>query len=97
MRDVLAGILTAHARGDSVALATVVRTWKSAPRPAGAALIVTSGAPSAGGASKPRSTNLLRRSSPPESRGTSPTASAMTLPCRSGCLAAVSSRCSSKD
>ena len=41
MRDVLAGILTAHARGDSVALATVVRTWKSAPRPAGAALIVT--------------------------------------------------------
>jgi xanthine dehydrogenase accessory factor len=42
MRDVLAGILTAHARGDSVALATVVRTWKSAPRPAGAALIVTS-------------------------------------------------------
>lgn len=41
MREVLAELLEAQARGETCALATVVRTWRSAPRPAGASMIVT--------------------------------------------------------
>jgi xanthine dehydrogenase accessory factor len=41
MREVLPAILAAHARGEPVAMATVVRTWNSAPCPPGASLIVT--------------------------------------------------------
>jgi xanthine dehydrogenase accessory factor len=41
MREVLPALLAAQARGESVAMATVVRTWRSAPRPAGASMLVT--------------------------------------------------------
>jgi Xanthine and CO dehydrogenases maturation factor, XdhC/CoxF family len=41
MREVLEDLLSAYRSGDPVAMATVVRTWKSAPRPAGAAMLVT--------------------------------------------------------
>ena len=41
MREVLPDILAAHARGEPVAIATVVRTWNSAPRPPGASMLVT--------------------------------------------------------
>ena len=42
MREVLGELLAAYRSGAPVAMATVVRTWKSAPRPAGAAMLVTS-------------------------------------------------------
>lgn len=42
MREVLEDLLSAYRSGEPVAMATVVRTWKSAPRPAGAAMLVTS-------------------------------------------------------
>ncbi len=41
MREVLDDLLAAYRAGEPVAMATVVRTWKSAPRPAGAAMLVT--------------------------------------------------------
>lgn len=41
MREVLGDLLAAYRSGKPVAMATVVRTWKSAPRPAGAAMLVT--------------------------------------------------------
>lgn len=41
MREVLEDLLAAYRSGEPVAMATVVRTWKSAPRPAGAAMLVT--------------------------------------------------------
>ena len=41
MRDVLDEIRAWHAAGDRFALATVVRTWRSAPRQPGAALAVS--------------------------------------------------------
>ena len=41
MREVLEDLLAAYRSGEAVAMATVVRTWKSAPRPAGAAMLVT--------------------------------------------------------
>ena len=41
MREVLPELVPARARGESVAMATVVRTWRSAPRPAGASMLVT--------------------------------------------------------
>ena len=40
MKDVLAELDRWVARGDAVALATVVSTWRSAPRPLGAKLAV---------------------------------------------------------
>ena len=43
MREVLQEMLAAYRAGEPVAMATVIRTWKSAPRPAGAAMLVTSG------------------------------------------------------
>ncbi len=40
MRDVLGELVTAVEAGRAVALATVVRTWYSSPRPAGASMLV---------------------------------------------------------
>ena len=41
MREILADLIRAHEEGRPVAMATVVRTWRSAPRPAGASMLVT--------------------------------------------------------
>lgn len=41
MREVLTELVQALNDGRSVAMATVVRTWRSAPRPAGASMLVT--------------------------------------------------------
>ena len=41
MRDILPALLEAWSRDEPVGLATVVRTWRSAPRPAGASMLVT--------------------------------------------------------
>jgi len=41
MREILPALMEAYQRGGSVAMATVVRTWRSAPRPAGASMLVT--------------------------------------------------------
>lgn len=42
MRDVLAQLVSWGRSGDSVAMATVVDTWRSAPRPAGASMLIGS-------------------------------------------------------
>ncbi len=41
MRDVLGALMTGWHSGGTAGLATVVRTFKSAPRPAGASMLVT--------------------------------------------------------
>lgn len=41
MKEVLEELMAAYAQGTTTALATVVRTWRSAPRPAGASMLVT--------------------------------------------------------
>ena len=41
VREVLSELVTATDQGGSAAMATVVRTWRSAPRPAGASMLVT--------------------------------------------------------
>ena len=41
MREVLPELLAVRERGGRAAMATVVRTWRSAPRPAGASMLVT--------------------------------------------------------
>ncbi len=41
VREVLAEIAAVQERGGNAAMATVVRTWRSAPRPAGASMLVT--------------------------------------------------------
>lgn len=41
MREILPALLEVYQRGGAVAMATVVRTWRSAPRPAGASMLVT--------------------------------------------------------
>jgi len=41
VREVLPALLAAYERGETTAMATVVRTWRSAPRPAGASMLVT--------------------------------------------------------
>ncbi|MDP1878658.1 MAG: XdhC family protein [Actinomycetota bacterium] len=41
MREVLPELIEVHDRGGAAAMATVVRTWRSAPRPAGASMLVT--------------------------------------------------------
>lgn len=41
MREVLDELIEVRRRGGSAAMATVVRTWRSAPRPAGASMLVT--------------------------------------------------------
>lgn len=40
MQDLLSNIQQWRARGDAIALATVVKTWGSSPRPAGAKMAV---------------------------------------------------------
>jgi len=42
VREVLDELLAVRGRGGQAAMATVVRTWRSAPRPAGASMLVTS-------------------------------------------------------
>ena len=51
MREVLDALLAARRAGEPVAMATVVRTWRSAPRPAGAAMLVTAGGEAIGSVS----------------------------------------------
>lgn len=51
MREVLGELLAAYRAGEPVAMATVVRTWKSAPRPAGASMLVTTGQEAVGSVS----------------------------------------------
>ena len=41
MRDIVDGLIAWRGRGERFALATVVRTWSSAPRPPGAAMAVS--------------------------------------------------------
>ena len=41
MREVLDELIKVRRRGGTAAMATVVRTWRSAPRPAGASMLVT--------------------------------------------------------
>lgn len=41
MREVISELLTEFQAGRPIAMATVVRTWKSAPRPAGASMLVS--------------------------------------------------------
>ena len=41
MREVLDELIEVRRRGGTAAMATVVRTWRSAPRPAGASMLVT--------------------------------------------------------
>lgn len=41
MREVLPELVEVRDRGGAAAMATVVRTWRSAPRPAGASMLVT--------------------------------------------------------
>ena len=40
MKEVLDELFAAYQSGDTTAMATVVRTWRSAPRPAGASMLV---------------------------------------------------------
>ena len=40
MKEVLEDLIAAYNSGDTTAMATVVRTWRSAPRPAGASMMV---------------------------------------------------------
>ncbi len=51
MREVLPALLAAFERGEAVAMGTVVRTWRSAPRPAGASMLVTEGGEAVGSVS----------------------------------------------
>ncbi|MFM1966680.1 MAG: hypothetical protein RL134_2405 [Actinomycetota bacterium] len=51
MREILNDLLAAYDRGEPCAMATVVRTWRSAPRPAGASMIVTAGGEAIGSVS----------------------------------------------
>ncbi len=51
LREVLPGLLAAFERGEAVAMATVVRTWRSAPQPPGASMLVTAGGEAVGSVS----------------------------------------------
>ncbi len=51
MREVLPALMSAYDRGEAAAMATVVRTWRSAPRPAGASMLVTAGGEAVGSVS----------------------------------------------
>ena len=51
MKEVLDELLEAYTTGSPSALATVVRTWRSAPRPAGASMLVTEGGEAVGSVS----------------------------------------------
>jgi xanthine dehydrogenase accessory factor len=43
VHDVLPAIVEAHRKGEAVGMATVIQTWKSAPQPPGAAMLVRGG------------------------------------------------------
>ena len=51
MREVLLDLMAIRRRGGAAAMATVVRTWRSAPRPAGASMLVTDEAEAVGSVS----------------------------------------------
>jgi xanthine dehydrogenase accessory factor len=51
VREVLPALMSAYERGEAAAMATVVRTWRSAPRPAGASMLVTQGGEAVGSVS----------------------------------------------
>ncbi|MEZ5114914.1 MAG: XdhC/CoxI family protein [Candidatus Nanopelagicales bacterium] len=51
MREVIGDLVQALDRGEPAAMATVVKTWRSAPRPAGASLLVTAGGEAVGSVS----------------------------------------------
>src|SRR6478735_11412286 len=51
MREVLPTLLEAYERGEAVGVATVIRTWRSAPRPAGASMVVDLAGEAAGSVS----------------------------------------------
>lgn len=51
MREVLDELMSAYTAGQPVAMATVVRTWRSAPRPAGASMLVTTSGEAVGSVS----------------------------------------------
>jgi xanthine dehydrogenase accessory factor len=51
MREVLPALLASYERGEATSMATVVRTWRSAPRPAGASMLVTAGGEAVGSVS----------------------------------------------
>ncbi|MBM3689273.1 MAG: XdhC family protein [Actinobacteria bacterium] len=51
MREILAELAAAYERREPCAMATVVRTWRSAPRPAGASMMVTRGGEAVGSVS----------------------------------------------
>jgi xanthine dehydrogenase accessory factor len=51
VREVLPALMSAFERGEPAAMATVVRTWRSAPRPAGASMLVTAAGEAVGSVS----------------------------------------------
>ena len=51
MREILSELTAALDRGEKCAMSTVVRTWRSAPRPAGASMLVTAGGEAVGSVS----------------------------------------------
>lgn len=51
MREILSELTAALDRGEECAMSTVVRTWRSAPRPAGASMLVTAGGEAVGSVS----------------------------------------------
>ena len=51
MKEVLDELFAAYQAGNTTAMATVVRTWRSAPRPAGASMMVTAGGEAVGSVS----------------------------------------------
>ena len=51
MKEVLDDLIAAFNSGDTTAMATVVRTWRSAPRPAGASMLVISAGEAVGSVS----------------------------------------------
>ncbi|CAB4641627.1 unannotated protein [freshwater metagenome] len=51
MKEVLDELFAAYQAGDTTAMATVVRTWRSAPRPAGASMLVNAAGEATGSVS----------------------------------------------
>lgn len=51
MKEVLDDLIAAYNSGDTTAMATVVRTWRSAPRPAGASMMVNAAGEAVGSVS----------------------------------------------